>query len=461
VGANVTEEDAGLHDRHQTSITADDANRSGRPASGGTRPRSATHGAVAAAGLAAFLLALLILCSERPFGDDVVTGALFMLGMTSAAVLLTELLGIKAHRRASTGLDFGRNCPSWSRSLFKFAGLLGSIGFVALLYWLFPEYHGDFYGRYYAMLRLVLPPLLVLALPYFYFVDRRMTNPLDGYWHLGRLVTLQWEQVDMRVIGQHLLGWLVKGFFLPLMFTDICGDLTRFLAANVSQLTGFQAWFDLLCGLLYFIDVALATMGYLLALRIADTHLRSAEPTLLGWAVALGCYDPFWSLLSGRYLAYGTGFTWGAWLWNAPLLYGIWGSAILLLTGIYVWATVSFGPRFSNLTHRGIITNGPYRWTRHPAYVAKNLSWWLISIPFVVHGPLADALRRCLLLLAVNGIYALRAWTESRHLSRDPDYVAYTRWIDEHGLFRFLRRLSLPGAAAQACRHSVTGQDGA
>lgn len=425
-----------------------DGERAGAGGQAVARPRSATHGAVAVAGLAAFLLALVILRIGRPFGDEVVKSALFMLGMTSAAVLLVDLLWLKAYRRASTGLDFGRDHPSWQRSLFKFAGLLGSLGFVALLYWLFPEYHGDFYDRYYAMLRLLLPPWLVLALPYLYFVDRRMARPLDGYWHLGRLVTMQWHSVDLRIVGQHLLGWLVKGFFLPLMFTYMCNDLARFLAVDASQLTGFKAWFDLLYGLFYFIDVGLVAMGYLLALRVADTHLRSAEPTMLGWAVALVCYEPFWSLYGRQYLAYDTDFKWGAWLWSTPLLYGIWGSAILLLTAIYVWATVSFGARFSNLTHRGIITSGPYRWTKHPAYVAKNLSWWLVSIPFIGSGTADETLRHCLLLLGVNGIYALRAWTEERHLRRDPDYVAYARWIDRHGLFRCLRHLPLPGRRA-------------
>ena len=53
--------------------------------------------------------------------------------------------------------------------------------------------------------------------------------------------------------------------------------------------------------------------------------------------------------------------------------------------------------RFSNLTHRGIITNGPYRYSKHPAYLAKNLSWWLVSMPFMITvSPLANAaLLRC------------------------------------------------------------------
>ncbi|VVE47740.1 hypothetical protein PPN31114_04517 [Pandoraea pneumonica] len=430
-----------------THGTASDGPERDDPAGGtlAARPRSATHGLVAACGLLAFLASLALLRLYRPFGNDVVASALFMIGMTSAVLLLVDLSWQKSYRRTSTGLSFERDTPSWSRTGFKFAGLLGSLGFVALLYWLFPEYHGDFYDRYYRMLSWILPPWLLLAVPYIHFVDRRMPQPFDGYWHLGQVVTLQWRGVDGRILGQHLLGWVVKGFFLPLMFGYLCDDLTRFMNADFAQLTGFKAWFDLLYGLCYFIDVGLVAMGYLLTLRVADTHLRSTEPTMLGWAVALACYEPFWSLIGRQYLRYETGFAWGQWLWGSSLLYGIWGCAILALTMIYVWATISFGARFSNLTHRGIITNGPYRWTKHPAYVAKNLSWWLIYIPFVAHGPLDEALRHCLLLLGVNGIYAMRAWTEERHLSRDPVYVAYAKWVDANGLFRFLPRWPLRG----------------
>jgi hypothetical protein len=76
----------------------------------------------------------------------------------------------------------------------------------------------------------------------------------------------------------------------------------------------------------------------------------------------------------------------------------------------------------------------------------------MISIPLIVHGDPSDALRRCLLLLALNGIYVLRAKTEEKHLSADPDYLAYAAWMEEHDIFRFFRsRLrSLPGFVKQS-----------
>lgn len=407
------------------------------------RPQSATHGMVAATGLVAFLLAIGIVRAARPFGDNLVDSVLFIMGVTAGAIFLVDMAWQKVHLRPSTGIDFHYDNPSWSRSLLKLAGLLGSMGFVAFLYWLFPEYHGEFYNRYYEMLRIILPPWLILALPYFFFIDRKMREPFDGYWHMGKLVTFQWDAVDGKVVGQHLLGWLIKGYFLPMMFTLTCISLGEFLAFDFERLAAFKFGVVFLNNSLYLIDVGIVSLGYLMALRITDTHFRSAEPTMLGWVVALACYAPFSGLIDSQYLAYKTNYGWGTWLENMPVLLVIWGSAILALTAIYVWASVIFGARFSNLTHRGIITNGPYRWTKHPAYLAKNLSWWMISVPFMVPIAPSDALRHCLLLLGVNFIYLMRAKTEEWHLSRDPDYVQYALWMEQHGMFRFVKHLPL------------------
>lgn len=403
-------------------------------------PPSATHGLVAAAGLLAFLAAVVFIRLGQPFGIDAVRSSLFIIAVTSGAIFLMDMGWQKVHLRPSTGLDFDHDDPSWPRTLTKFVGLLGSLGFIGLGYWAFPVYQHDF-GDYFSFLRLILPPWIALAIPYFFWVDRKMLAPRDGYWHLGRLLLLGQDDADLPRIGQLLLGWLIKGFFLPLMFTGMCQDIGWLLRFDFGTLTSFRPSYDFIFNFLIFIDVGLVPMGYLMSLRLTDTHLRSAEPTMLGWAVALACYEPFASVIGRQYLNYESGYAWSAWLSSRPALFVLWGSAILLLTAIYVWATVSFGARFSNLTHRGVITNGPYRWTKHPAYIAKNLSWWLISMPFMPQYSLGGTLHSCLLLLGVNLIYLLRAKTEERHLSRDPAYVSYAIWIEERGLFRFLKRL--------------------
>ena len=65
----------------------------------------------------------------------------------------------------------------------------------------------------------------------------------------------------------------------------------------------------------------------------------------------------------------------------------------------------------------------------------QNVSWWLISVPFLGQASYAEAIRHSILLLSVNGIYLLRAMTEERHLSWDRDYVAYKDFIRREGLW--------------------------
>ena len=109
---------------------------------------------------------------------------------------------------------------------------------------------------------------------------------------------------------------------------------------------------------------------------------------------------------------------------------------MVFLTAIYAWATVVFGIRFSNLTYRGVLTNGPYRFTRHPAYLSKNLFWWCSVMPFLVtSGSPIDAVRNTFFLLMVNAIYYWRARTEEAHLlAEDPKYREYYEWMEQYGL---------------------------
>ena len=111
-----------------------------------------------------------------------------------------------------------------------------------------------------------------------------------------------------------------------------------------------------------------------------------------------------------------------------------------MLLSIYTWSTCSFGCRFSNLTNRGIVVDGPYRYVKHPAYLSKNISWWMMAVPFVGHVGWRATLVACLSLLVTNLIYVIRALTEERHLMRDPAYVAYVHWIEQHGLWAHLIR---------------------
>jgi len=236
---------------------------------------------------------------------------------------------------------------------------------------------------------------------------------------------------------QALLGWLVKAFYLPLMLSSTYLFLTN-AHTFFEQKNGWMSIFGIIYMLMFAVDTAFATVGYCSTSRRIDAHIRSTETTLLGWASALVCYPPLNLLVLHQWLSYRDGLEWDAWLKNWPVISFVWGTAILLSVGLYVSATVAFGPRFSNLTNRGIITSGPYQFFKHPSYIGKNIAWWLISVPFVSNMGALAAIGNCAALLVINGIYVVRAVTEERHLMSDPAYQAYSKWIAEHGLLERL-----------------------
>jgi len=242
-----------------------------------------------------------------------------------------------------------------------------------------------------------------------------------------------------------LLGWLVKALFLPLMLAWSFDWLSS--VASAWERDPKLHWFFVIIALLYAVDTAFATIGYLSTSERIGGQIRSTDRTWIGWLSALVCYPPLSVLVLDTWLIYRGAESWVEWSSGSPLFSFLWGVGIISLTTIYVWATVAFGPRFSNLTHRGIITSGPYRWGKHPAYLAKNLSWWMISVPFVSEGGLIEAGAQCFALLGINAIYWVRALTEERHLRCDPTYVAYAQWISVNGAFarigKFAARLSM------------------
>lgn len=44
---------------------------------------------------------------------------------------------------------------------------------------------------------------------------------------------------------------------------------------------------------MFLIDVAFATVGYMLTCKPLDAHIRSANPYAAGWLATLICYPPF------------------------------------------------------------------------------------------------------------------------------------------------------------------------
>jgi protein-S-isoprenylcysteine O-methyltransferase Ste14 len=363
---------------------------------------------------------------------------LLLLG-TATSMVAWDLVIEKVHRRASTGLDFSlaRGAGELrSIVLIKLIGLFATWVAIGLAYFVIKSYSSSQFNVYFALIQLVLPTLIILAPAYLWWTSRHMVDPRDGLWHFGRLVCLKRDQVDKAKVADHLRAWAIKGFFLAFMasiFPDIVYGVINFDLSTVFVEPEASAIF--LLRLLFLIDVCFGTIGYILTLRPLDSHIRSANPFLAGWLAAFACYPPFLLMGNGGPLDYRSGGEeWTVWFAGMDGLLIVWGMFIVALTFIYAWATVIFGIRFSNLTHRGIITNGPYRYVRHPAYLSKNVFWWLVHLPFLSTVDSTTALQNCALLLIVNGIYYFRAKTEELHLMDDARYRDYSAWIAKHGL---------------------------
>jgi protein-S-isoprenylcysteine O-methyltransferase Ste14 len=232
--------------------------------------------------------------------------------------------------------------------------------------------------------------------------------PWRRYWRNHRVTLL------LRALG-------VKFFFVPLMVVYVAEHFDK-VERLWSQAAGGEAglaqvnWgLALAYELIFLCDTSVGLIGYSLESLWLGNRTRSVERTWLGWIVCLMCYSPLIDITllylpldnGGNHLRLGEG-----------TLVALRGVNLLFLLG-YLWATVALGVRFSNLSNKGIVAHGPYRWVRHPAYLCKNLSWWVERLP-----TMAD-FHNVLPLLAWNAIYILRGLTEERHLQADPAYRAY------------------------------------
>jgi hypothetical protein len=182
---------------------------------------------------------------------------------------------------------------------------------------------------------------------------------------------------------------------------------------------------DLGYNIVFFVDCGWALAGYSSESRWLGNKTRSVEPTPFGWLVCLACYPPY-NNVTGTYLP----------LEGGPQHFGettllVFRAITVGLFAIYACATVAFGLKFSNLTHRGVVSRGPYRFVRHPAYLCKCTAWWLEHLPTMT-------VTKGLFLSLLCGVYGLRAWTEERHLGKDPAYREYkkkVRWVLLPGIY--------------------------
>jgi len=411
---------------------------------------SAGVGWAGMAGLAAWVVL------ARHYQLDGAYAAMAAVAACGVPMLGWSLVVDRVHRSPSTGIEWDRPLRPWAEtldiSLVKLTGLWATWAIIAVLYCIGRWYwRGQYLFAMEAMGR-AIPVILLMSVPYILWIDRRLAEPRDGAYAFGQFL-LNLGPPDRAVLQEHLRSWGVKGFFTAFMISIVPGNFADVVRPALSEIftnpVTLARW--LISGM-FLVDVAFATVGYLMTLRPLDAHIRTANPYAAGWMAALICYPPFLLMSDGGPLDYHPGTEdWTFWLNGHPVLLTVMAIVLVALTGIYAWATVAFGMRFSNLTNRGILTHGPYRWSKHPAYLAKNSFWWLATLPFLATtGNLTDMIRNSVILAMINGVYYWRARTEERHLMADPAYRDYAEWMDRNApLPKLVRWFRGPAPAEQ------------
>jgi protein-S-isoprenylcysteine O-methyltransferase Ste14 len=292
-----------------------------------------------------------------------------------------------------------------------------------ILDWLY--FQGNDYDYF---IQYIADPLYIYMLIGNLYVLKRFIKPVpdkDKYWHLmmtffsfipsqeSRKQKIHWSKFSKIAV----LTLCVKMFYVPLLTSWTINNI--FHQRNLIH--SFEFTFEnlnmFLVALLILIDVTIFAAGYLVELPQLKNQIKSVEPTILGWVVCLWCYPPF-----NQFSFY---------LFDSPLNdhwtpahSGVKSAALVGVTiswAVYTWATIALGWRASNLTNRGIVDTGPYAYIRHPAYASKVFLWALEA--YIL------GIKNFFLIVALLVVYALRAWTEERHLSQDPDYIEYKKIV--------------------------------
>lgn len=290
--------------------------------------------------------------------------------------------------------------------------------------------------------------LIYAAILLVFYALERFPRPSKSIWCLQALWRVIqspqrfWQEGWTKNERLGVLSILLKGFFAPLMVVWLFDHSLTLLnngwvlldtwknpESSWRSLLGTEGyWF--LFRLILFVDVFFFTIGYLVELPILKNEIRSVDPTILGWAVALACYPPFNGLTGSVFGWHSSDFPQFT---NNPTIHLVANSLLLLLMAGYSWASIALNFKASNLTHRGIVSSGPYKFVRHPAYACKNLAWWIGLGPALIlaaHNSLTAVLLTVGSMLGWSAIYYMRAVTEEDHLrSVDTGYDLYCKKV--------------------------------
>lgn len=283
---------------------------------------------------------------------------------------------------------------------------------------------------------IALFPIITLLTPYYLALQQELTGKPSFCNRIIKTARKE-EKISKEDVLQFLLMWTVKIIFIPLMYFWLVTTTAALLNFNWSLNPRKIALWLFTIGLS--IDLLIGMSGYLLSSKIFKSEIISTDTYWLGWLSCLICYPPLLHLLQ-LVSTQTDSTTWENYLDASQPIYWAWAT-ILSCTWIAYWAsTLSFGIRFSNLSWRGLVDTGLYKYTKHPAYISKNLYWWMYTIPFIGAETWLETTKNILGMTILSLTYLLRAKTEERHLMQFDEYYEYSKKIEAHGIISRIKR---------------------
>ncbi len=334
----------------------------------------------------------------------------------------------------------------------KFFGVLIGIAFIFFLVWLFPSYDN---AVNLDRLREALIPTLLFVIPasliLIFATEYILGAKQDGTYQFGLLARLKIGAIDWKIFFDGVREWLLRCFFLLINFYALVWYIAYLRVNGLPDISGdFVTFITRLDLAIFGLIVASILPGYIFASRLIGTELKKVDRTWFAWAINLSCYPPINSALFGGWVRYvpaaetdaiyhGT----PAWAYHTlshPALLFFVAFLIIFMAIIHLWGEAIVGIRAANISMRGIITTGPFAFTRHPIYVSKCFQWAFLYFPVLNAVGVVNPIQSGILFLLVCAIYAGRALGEERLLATDPNYVKYALYMDEHSLFAFVGR---------------------
>ena len=228
-----------------------------------------------------------------------------------------------------------------------------------------------------------------------------------------------------------VLKYAVKFFFIPIMLFQAV-YYSEYVLEIINSLPNSKTldtvdWianvlYTLIWNLALCITLWIYLFGYMVESKNLKSEIISVDSTFLGWFSTLICYNIFFTFLSYFYPLMGTK---DAYFASETINLAM---RILIMTLIIlrVWTVFNLGSKCSNLTYRGVVSNGMYAIIRHPHYFLKLITWWILFIPFYYEYPEGAYL---LGMIVWTSVYIIRLITEERHLSQYEEYRAYQQKV--------------------------------